>query len=140
MADPATVAATLAAATAAATKAAGFPTTLLLLFFITPPANGPKIESTSFWTHQSTSQIQTQDPDMCTKIALDMINEVKPVKTLTVRAYCLCPAGNGTDLCFNEEDARKFVASDPANRSQPTVLRIGPDTKLRESGGGPARR
>ena len=89
MADPATA----TALTAAATKAIAFPTTLLLMFFVTPPAIGPKNESASFWTLQSTSQFQTQDPEMCTKIAVDMINEVKPVKTLTVRAYCLCPAG-----------------------------------------------
>jgi len=131
---PEAVTATLAAAaaTAAVTKAAAFPTTLLLLFFITPPANGPKSESTSFWSLQSTSQFQTQDADMCTKLAYDMINEVKPVKTLTVRAYCLCPAGNGTDECFNEEQARASIAfADATKRSRPTVLRIGPQTTLK---------
>ena len=131
MPDAATATA-LAAATAAVTKAAAFPTTLLLMFFITPPANGPKNESTSFWTLQSTSQFQTQDPDMCTKLAFDMIKEVQPVKTLTVRAYCLCPAGNGTSECFNEEQARASITStDASKRSQPTVLRIGPQTTLK---------
>jgi hypothetical protein len=134
----ATTAAALAAATAAATKAVAFPTTLLLMFFVTPPTNGPKSESSSFWTLQSTSQFQTQDPDMCTKLAVDMINEVKPVKTLTVRAYCLCPAGNGTSECFNEEQAKASIASaDASKRSQPTMLRIGPQTPLKPPPGGP---
>src|SRR5215813_9613294 len=99
-------AATIAAVNAAA-KAAAFPTTLLLMFFTTPPANGPKVESESFWSLQSTSQIPAENPEMCTKLAWDMINEIKPVRTLTVRAYCLCPAGNGTDLCFNAEEANR---------------------------------
>jgi hypothetical protein len=130
---PEAVTATVAAAaTAAVSKAVTFPTTLLLLFFVTPPANGPKNETTSFWTLQSTSQFQTQDPDMCTKLAYDMMNEVKPVKTLTVRAYCLCPTGNGTDECFNEEKAiASLTSKDAAKRSQPTVLRIGPQTPLK---------
>jgi hypothetical protein len=61
-----------------------------------------------------------------------MIKEMEPVKTLTVRAYCLCPAGNGTNQCFNEEQAQASIASkDASKRSQPTIMRIGPQTKLK---------
>jgi hypothetical protein len=123
------------AAAAVAAKAITFPTTLLLLFFITPPANGPKAESTSLWTLQSTSQLQTDTPEMCVKIAKDMIAEVKPVKTLTVRAYCLCPAGNGSDNCFNEEEAsERMLSPNPADKPRATIQRIGPNTVLKEPG------
>jgi hypothetical protein len=132
MADAVT--ATVAAAAAAK---ASFPTTLLLLFFITPPANGPKVESTSLWTLQSTSQLQTQDPEMCVQIALDMMKEVKPVKTLTVRAYCLCPAGNGSNLCFNEDEARAAISSADPKRPRATVLPIGPNTTIKPPSAAP---
>lgn len=128
---PEAVTATMVATAAAAAKAAAFPTTLLLLFFSTPPANGPKNESTSLWTLQSTSQFPTQSPEMCNKLAWDMINEVAPVRTLTVRAYCLCPAGNGTDLCFNEEQAR-VAFTERKEPVVPTTVRIGPDTFKRD--------
>ena len=145
MAEPMSTAA-VAAVTAAA-KAATFPTTLLLMFFTTPPANGPKIESESFWALQSTSQVQAENPEMCTKLAWDMINEMKPVKTLTVRAYCLCPAGNGTDLCFNAEEANKqankaITSNEPREAPRPTTIRIGPKSLTPEASlrrGGPAR-
>lgn len=124
--DPASV---TAATAATAAKVAAFPTTLLLLFFVTPPGNGPKSEATNLWSLQSTSQFQTENPEMCTKLAWDMINEMKPVRTLTLRAYCLCPSGNGTNLCFNPEQASSVAASaDPTKKPQPTTLRIGPDT------------
>jgi hypothetical protein len=145
MAEPMSAAA--AAAVTAAAKAATFPTTLLLMFFITPPANGPKIESESFWTLQSTSQVQAENPEMCTKLAWDMINEVKPVRTLTVRAYCLCPAGNGTDLCFNAEEAKKqadkaITSNEQSEAPRPTTIRIGPKSLAPGASlriGGPAR-
>jgi len=127
--------------------ASAFQTTLLLLYFVTSPASVPKgtpketLEKTSVWTLQSASQIPTQNPDMCTKIAVDMINEIAPVATLTVRAYCLCPAGNGSDKCFNEEQLQRELSN---TRSQlpiaPTVQRIGPKTELPQytRPGGPA--
>jgi hypothetical protein len=68
---------------------------LLLLFFITPPAPGPKVESKRVWTLQSTSQIEMDNSDACHRIGNDMINYIKPVATMTVRAYCICPNGNG---------------------------------------------
>jgi hypothetical protein len=139
-------AAAIATVTAAA-KAAAFPTTLLLMFFTTPPANGPKVEKESFWALQATSQVSTENPAMCTKLAWDMINEMKPVRTLTVRAYCLCPAGNGSDLCFNAEEADKqankaITSNEPKEAPRPTTIRIGPESIVPEASrkkGGPAR-
>jgi hypothetical protein len=129
------------ASTAVVAAAAGgvFPTTLLLMFFVSPPMHVPKgetkavLETKSVWTLQSTTQIQTQNPYMCGKIAKDMMDEIEPVQTLTVRAYCLCPAGNGTNLCFNEEQIRALLAK--KLRPRPTVQPIGPNTELHEPNG-----
>jgi hypothetical protein len=76
-----------------------FPTTLLLLYFTTPAANVPVSETKemqekkAIWTFQSSSQISLPDVDICTSTALQMMDEIKPVRTMTVRAYCLCPHG-----------------------------------------------
>lgn len=144
---PEPVATTVAAATAANI----FPTTLLLLFFVVPPAHVPPGESKvvqetkGVWTLQSTSQIQTQNPDMCISIAKKMMKEVDPVNTLTVRAYCLCPAGNGSNLCFNDDEHAKAMTmaiTKPAAMPRPTVQTIGPltpDPPLPRPPGAPAR-
>ena len=68
---------------------------LLLLFFVTSPAPGPKDESKRVWTLQSTTQIEMDGTDACHRIGRDMMAYIKPVGNLTVRAYCLCPNGNG---------------------------------------------
>jgi hypothetical protein len=118
-----------------------FPTTLLILYFITPPAFVPPGESkkdqeiNSTWTLQATSQISTQDPVMCATLAKLMIAEFDPVNTTAIRTYCLCPHGNGSNLCFNEEafnaDVKSFLEG--KRRGPPpgaAVQRIGPGTKV----------
>jgi len=131
-----------------------FPTTLLLLYFITSPAHIPPGESKKIqeinanWTLQATSQITTQDPVMCASIAKLMMAEFDPVNTMTVRAYCLCPLGNGSDLCFNEKEFQATVQDFVQRKRRgpppgPAVQRIGPQTKIPvvipESGGRPNR-
>lgn len=118
------------------TSAALFPTTLLLLYFITPAANVPTSETKdaqekkAIWTLQSSSQISLPDPDTCISTALQMMAEIKPVRTLTVRAYCLCPHGTGNKECFNDERFHAFIAEKKEGGAvaRPTVQAIGPST------------
>jgi hypothetical protein len=115
-----------------------FPTTLLLLYFITTPAAVPPgelkavQETKASWTLQAASQIATQDPVMCASLAKIMMSEFDPVNTTTIRAYCLCPHGNGSDLCFNEEKfqamTQEFNANKKGRPPGPAVQRIGPKT------------
>jgi hypothetical protein len=117
-----------------------FPTTLLILYFITPPAHIPLGESkkdqeiNATWTLQATSQITTQDPIMCASLAKLMIAEFDPVYTTAIRTYCLCPHGNGSNLCFNEEEFQKriqeFEGTKKGPPPGPAVQRIGPLTKV----------
>jgi len=128
MAEP-TISSVAAAAAAAASK---FSTTLLLLFFVAPPAH-LKQESQRVWTLQSTSEIQTESPEMCVSIGKSIIDDIEPVNTLTVRAYCLCPAGNGSNLCFFREEHKEQVSlamRKAAPMPLPTVQRLGPRTRL----------
>lgn len=118
-----------------------FPTTLLLLYFITPAVNIPSGENKDaqekkdIWSFQSSSEIQLPDPDTCTSTALQMMAEIKPVRTMTVRAYCLCPHGmenRGNKECFNEEAVQARIAQQKKGEiqtvSRPIVLPIGPKT------------
>jgi hypothetical protein len=79
---------------------------LLLLFFVTPAAPGPKEESKKVWMLQSTSQMEMDNSDACHRIGKDMMAYIKPVATLTVRAYCLCPNGNGT-ICPSDTERER---------------------------------
>lgn len=131
------------------TTAGLFPTTLLLLYFITPAANVPGSETKdtqekkALWTFQSSSQIELPDPDTCTSTALQMMAEIKPVRTMTVRAYCLCPHGmetRGNKECFNEQQAQAHIAQKKEGEiaTRPIVLPIGPltpDPFARKGGG-----
>jgi hypothetical protein len=120
------------------TTAGVFPTTLLLLYFVTPAANVPASETKDMqekkdlWTFQSASQIELPDPDTCTSTALQMMAEIKPVRTMTVRAYCLCPRGKedrGNKECFNEQQFQAHKAENEGGiTSRPIVLPIGPLT------------
>jgi hypothetical protein len=67
------------------------PTTLLILYFISPAQKGPKDEANRIWTLQSTVSMQFTSHDACKIIGNQLINDIKPVATMTVRAYCLCP-------------------------------------------------
>jgi hypothetical protein len=117
---------------AAAVTAVKFPTTLLLLFFVTTvtqntTGEAKRVQETkSVWTLQSTSEIQTPDPSVCADLANQMIAEFDIVNTVTVRAYCLCPVGDGKNICMNSQGAEA-----QANERRPlggTAWRIGPDT------------
>jgi|ERR1700704_1009424 hypothetical protein len=107
-----------------------FPTTLLLMFFTTPPAFVPKGESKTdqeikaTWALQSTSEILTQNHDMCLSIAQTMIAEFDKVNTVSVRAYCLCPPEESAK-CFNS-DAKMRVQRLAPVPGTGAVLRIGP--------------
>jgi len=70
------------------------PTTLLLLYFIAPATKGLKDETKVVWTLQSTVQIQFKSPEACRRIGMQLIDDIEPVVTMTVRAYCLCEDGN----------------------------------------------
>jgi hypothetical protein len=117
-----------------------FPTTLVILYFITPPAAIPPgelkkdQEINATWTLQATSQITTQDPVMCASLAKLMIAEFDPVNTVAVRTYCLCPRGNGSNLCFNEDEFQKslqgFLEKRKGPPPGPAVQRIGPQTRI----------
>ena len=71
------------------------------------------------WTLQSTSQIEFDSSDACHRIGKDMMAYVKPVATLTVRAYCLCQNGNGATC---PPDTERLA---PAG-TVPTVEPLGP--------------
>lgn len=101
-------------------------TTLLLLYFVSPPVNGPKNEAKRIWTLQSTSQIQTPTPKACVVIGNQMIEEILPVSTMTVRAYCLCAHGDG-NACVQSQDLQPFARA-PNAEPRPTVQRLGPKT------------
>jgi hypothetical protein len=113
-----------------------FPTTLLLLYFTTPAANLPANETKdmqekkALWTFQSSSEISLPDPDTCTSTALQMMAEIKPVRTMTVRAYCLCPNSKvGNKERFNDKDEKgHFVKPEARANARPFVKAIGPKT------------
>jgi hypothetical protein len=132
MAEPLTT--TTLTATVATAK---FPTTLLLLFFVTTPTQDPmgqpKLvqETKAVWTLQSTSEIQTPDPNVCAQLGNQMIAEFNVVNTVTLRAYCLCPVGDGKGICLNDEKAISEYFVDktaPTAKFGGTVKRIGPRT------------
>jgi hypothetical protein len=118
-----------------------FPTTLLILYFITPPTHLPAGESkkdqeiNATWTLQATNQIPTQDPIMCATLAKLMIAEFDSVNTTAIRTYCLCPHGNGSNLCFNEDEFQARIQDFTEGKKKvpspgAAVQRIGPLTKV----------
>ncbi len=135
MAEPMSVTALMAAN-------AKFPTTLLLLFFISTPTQDPtgqpKLvqETKAVWTLQSTSEIQTPDPSVCADLANQMIAEFNVVNTVTLRAYCLCPVGDGK-ICSNgtEDQIQEFTKNNV--KLGGTVKRIGPKTPTRFNSAAP---
>jgi hypothetical protein len=130
--------------------ASSFPTTLLILYFITGPAHIPPGEKKKVqeinanWTLQATSQLQTEDPDSCASLGIKMIKEFEPVNTSTIRLYCICPKEAVSEVCFNREEKKKakdqaetmrlnsndpkFVAPKPVETNSPRLVPIGPDT------------
>ncbi|MDA9420614.1 hypothetical protein XH97_00125 [Bradyrhizobium sp. CCBAU 53380] len=133
-----------------APMAATFPTTLVIMYFVTAPVNVPTgqpkdiQEQNANWTLQTTSQIQTEDPKSCLSIGIKMTKEFLPVNTSTIRVYCICPVGSEEKVCLNREELQKatlreldiernkdvttFRAPAPVKTDSPRLLRIGPDT------------
>ena len=125
-----------------------FPTTLLILYFITNPAHvppgqkKPQQEVNANWTLQATSQTQTEDPESCVSLATKMIKEFEPVNTSTIRLYCICPKGVSSELCFNSAEIKAKTDAEAQKRRDPSylippsatvsqspkLLRIGPNT------------
>jgi hypothetical protein len=127
-----------------------FPTTLVIMYFATTPVHVPPgepkdiQEQNANWTLQTTSQIQTEDPDSCLSIGIKMTKEFLPVNTSTIRVYCICPKGSEAEVCLNKEEKQAasfrkleiernkevttFRAPEPVTTSSPRLLRIGPDT------------
>lgn len=138
MADPvSTTDAAIAAANAASPgiAATAFQTTLLLLYFVTPAVNThgenkKEFESKAIWTLQATSQIPFENSAICSQLGTKLINQFSKVYTVTLRAYCLCPHGDGSKVCFNNQEEREnFINSLTAGRprkSEPTIIPLGP--------------
>jgi len=110
-----------------------FATTLLILYFVTPAVNVPKgetkvdFEKKAIWTLQSTSQVTLENSTLCSEMGTKLINQFNKVYTITVRAYCLCPQGDGNKVCFNNQDSadafkKNFAPSEP----HATIVPLGP--------------
>jgi hypothetical protein len=114
--------------------ASSFPTTLLILYFITSPAHIPPGEKKvqeikANWTLQTTSQLQTEDPNSCVSLGKKMIKEFEPVNTSTIRLYCICPKEAVSEVCFNQEEkkkARERKAAIERNESNPSAEFVAP--------------
>jgi hypothetical protein len=112
-----------------------FTTTLLILYFVTPAVNVPKgetkvdFEKKAVWTLQSTSQVTLENSALCADMGTKLINQFNKVYTITVRAYCLCPKGDGNKVCFNNdtgaEDFNKKKLL-PSDESHATIVPLGP--------------
>jgi hypothetical protein len=63
---------------------------LYIMLFTTTPTSSTKIESKDVWTLQSTSQIEFHDQKVCWDIGRQLVEAVKPVTNMTMRAWCLC--------------------------------------------------
>ncbi len=108
-------------------------TTLVLMYFITPPAKPsgqPKEvqEAKAVWSLQSTAHIETQDSTHCVLYAKKLLAAVRPVNTMTLRAYCLCPNGDGDKNCYAPPTGKQI--SEAQGSSTPTIQTIGPNTDL----------
>jgi len=111
-----------------------FTTTLVLMYFITPPAKIPpgqsKVdqEAKAAWTLQSADHIDTPNSTACVLYAKKLLAAVNPVNTLTLRAYCLCPNGDGDKKCYAPIlDPQIAEAREPTS---PAIQAIGPTTPL----------
>src|SRR6516165_10263051 len=110
-------------------------TTLVLMYFVTPPAKiplgEPKAvqESNAVWMLQSTSHIETPDSTTCFIYAKKLFAAINPVNTMTLRAYCLCPHGDGDKKCYAPTNAQ-ITELRGGTGPAPTIQGIGPDTPL----------
>ena len=110
-------------------------TTLVLMYFITPPAKIPpgqsKVdqEAKAAWTLQSADHIDTPDSTACVLYAKKLLVAVNPVNTLTLRAYCLCPNGDGDKKCYAPA-VSKLIAGQVREPTSPAIQAIGPTTAM----------
>jgi hypothetical protein len=110
-------------------------TTLVVMYFVTPPAKLlPHEEKETFearvpWTLQSTDHIETEDSVHCVVYAKKLMIAVRPVNTVTLRAYCLCPNGDGDKNCY-APTAEKHISAVGGPAPQPTIQAIGPNTPI----------
>jgi hypothetical protein len=107
-----------------------FQTTLLILYFVTPAVNVPNgeskkvFETKAVWTLQSQSQITLENSTVCSQMGTKLINQFAKVYTITVRAYCLCPHGDGSKACFNNQP--EIDAHAAPGQGQATIIPLGP--------------
>src|SRR6267142_2120173 len=105
-------------------------TTLVLMYFVTPPAKlQPHEDKATFearvpWTLQSSDHIETQDSIHCVTYAVKLLAALDPVNTVTLRAYCLCPNGDGDKNCYAPTTDKLIAAV--GQTPQPTIQAIGP--------------
>jgi hypothetical protein len=117
--------------TTAASVAALLPTTLLLMFFVTPPVKvesgdtKTKLEAKNVWTLQNTIKMDFKTPDACKKIGMKIIDEIEPVVTLTVRAYCICENGIGENKCPDDTWSTLRVTGQRIQDTVPTIETLG---------------
>ena len=122
-----------------------FPTTLLVLYFVTPAAtvdltgiDKAKFEQTKLWTLQSTSQIMTENPDMCVANGKLLIDTFANVSTVSVRAYCLCPQNvRKKDVCDKARAAMQTLAVKGIKPPPAAIIPIGPNTPMPNLSEGP---
>ena len=124
-----------------------FQTTLLVLYFITPaetvqlkPSLKAKqdFETTKIWTLQSTSQIATENPNMCVANGKLLLQKFEQVSTVTVRLYCLCPEHVASgDVCdkVQKENAKLFESKRQTPPPPAAIIEIGPNTPMPVSSG-----
>src|SRR5262249_5214965 len=112
-----------------------FQTTLLVLYFVSPAQNvkapfvKKDLESSKVWSLQATSQIPTENPNMCAAMGIKLIHEFDDVSTVTVRAYCMCPEKViKNDICYNRIEAERKLLSLAPGAKTGTIIRLGPDT------------
>jgi hypothetical protein len=105
------------------------PTTLLILYFISPAQKGPKDEANRIWTLQSAVSMQFTSHEACRDNGNQLINDIKPVATMTVRAYCLCEdsqvaaaAGESAGSKCKKGDA---TTEELGQHGHPAVERLG---------------
>jgi hypothetical protein len=142
MADPAS-----AAVAAGTTAAKLFQTTLVVLYFTTAAKTvtvnektKPDFEKHNIWTLQSTSQIPTENPNMCLELGVLYIHEFDDVSTITVRGYCMCPDEalkvDDNNACINQK--KKDIAKKKAfvvGKPQATIIRLGPNSTVTNPSG-----
>ena len=111
---------------------------------VSKTTNKTTLEKTVAWTLQSTQQIEVMNADVCTQYAEKLHALIKPVNTMTVRTYCLCPysrphtdpkTGQETDLCLDNQVQMNAVPALKDLKINPGIELIGPNPKGRRSQG-----